>query len=535
MKPSDDRMKLDPQSIQLRSTVDQLMTVLLGSHQKRGPRISAVVFVEEGENTETAAGRTTIDILPTQQDEDSADRLAVLLHTTIPHDHGPDGNVAERVSCIQAALDHVACHLWILSTAEHSLRLQTNDIHELSFSGHGIGSARNERVLRRVWRERAYYLRVLEGIWSFGTRMPAEVRALVDDVDAVAGIRSNWADCERRLASLGEAFSSFLDLPSIPEGPPNPRDRDAQALPALREKNVFKQAVRLVQFWHQPARSSSGRRRIELHPFTNRDAMFQELQASLTVTTLMTATAGIILGIVLGNRIGGSALSSTDAAFIRPYDVVFLFISTFAFFFATMVCANAAGQLARRSTSGIELEIDRAEAVTEYLGKYTFLIGLPMSVLRFVSPQNQNVAHATDRYVVCAVVILLAVTVLGVYNRREGIALISREVGDEGFGSRRLRTIISWAIPLIALLLFVTALRHPWLPLPLWLELPAAVTLLAIFVSLTLASALLPGKSNDRYFEVDDWDAMGAERQSWTDDEWRQIQEERVGTHANRH
>jgi len=555
--------ELDPSSIQLRATVDQLVMTLLGPQLRRGPRLSAIVLIEESDDGTLSAGEIPVDILPAAQAanpsrQDSAksarDRrlveattgidqvgdegLALLVRSSVAR--GSDCHaVAETVSRVQAALDHVACHLWLLGNAKRSLRQQGSDMHKLTLSRRGPSNAVNEQTLRRLWRTRALYLEAIEGGWSLGTRLPVKVRELVGQVDSISGISTDWADCERRLNSIGEAFTTYLELPDIPEGRDHVRRPDdrgpelsADALYLLREKNVFKQLWLLLKHWRQAPHRSRPLRKIELHPFTNRDAMFQELQASLTVTTLMTATAGIILGIILENRLVGTPLTSSAQAFVRPYDIVFLFISTFAFFFATMVSANAAGQLARHSTSGVEREIYRANSVTEYLGKYTFLVGLPMSVIRFVSPQGQHIAHATDRYIVCGVVILLATGVLGGYNSTEGIALLRRDVGDEGIGSKRLRTTISWAIPVLALMLFATTLQWPGLPLPLWIEPPAAVSLLFLFFGLTLASAFLPGTSDDRYFEVDDWDLMGAECQTWTDDSWRQVQDERAGLAA---
>lgn len=244
---------------------------------------------------------------------------------------------------------------------------------------------------------------------------------------------------------------------------------------------------------------------ISIHPFFNRDAVFQEMQASLTVTTLMTATSGIILSVVVQ-----AASKNTKLDVIQPWDLALLFIATFAFFYSTLICANAVSRLARQSTILVEEQLDRAAAYAEYLGKYPFIMSLTMVLIASL--------HGVGLWVQILVGALGVSLIVG-YSKAKGISLLMSDFGASGIGTNRSRMAIQICIGTSCAALAVTtilATDHWYSPTVLSVVTGLASTLLlAILCAVTLLSSEMPKKSNTLHYTVDLWDKLGKEREFW--------------------
>jgi protein-S-isoprenylcysteine O-methyltransferase Ste14 len=204
----------------------------------------------------------------------------------------------------------------------------------------------------------------------------------------------------------------------------------------------------------------------------------------------------------------------------EPVDILLLFVSTFAFFFSTLVLNNAARRLARRSTWGVETEINRASAMSEYLGQYTFIAALPLLVVRFIGPAESvpGGSGSAGRTLVTWTVSILAWVMLLGYHSMEGTGFFTADFGGRSFLSGRQKQVLAAIIAVDTALLFFTPLIHG---VPSWIQWVAALLLVALLIILVVAAWALSEVVDDHNYKVDVWDAMGAEEASFTDPDWR--------------
>lgn len=175
--------------------------------------------------------------------------------------------------------------------------------------------------------------------------------------------------------------------------------------------------------------------RVRLSPFANREAIFNEIHASIALTTFMTAASFVFLGLVLES--GSQEPVATQENSGSEVDVVLLFISSFGFLFATLMYANASGGLARISTLGFEKMIERGNRTSEYFGVYPLALGVPLAVERLVGDD-----------LVASLVAILSVIFLASYMILPEASLLDRDIGNQHIGTDK------WRFGLALLVLF---------------------------------------------------------------------------------
>lgn len=240
----------------------------------------------------------------------------------------------------------------------------------------------------------------------------------------------------------------------------------------------------------EPPKPDPNVKEIEVHPFRNRWALFEELNSSIALTTFMTTTSVVFLGLVLAPSSGGARLGGLNL------DVLFLFIASFGFFFSTLLYSNASGQLARHGTTRFEGLIENANRVSEYLGVYPLLLALPLTVSRYLG-------HG---FVPITVSILAWVSMLA-YHYARNSSLLERDISDTTMGSNRWRRRV-----FIPLLLVTMGLTFVGTLTDVDVLAKAGGLLYGALMLLYLAfSALVPERGDPSVYEVHSWDVLGEE------------------------
>lgn len=317
---------------------------------------------------------------------------------------------------------------------------------------------------------------------------------LEEELDRHFALTPRWRDALQRQEGFGQLVQSAMELPE--EEPPAPPKRREDEFGWVREGNPFRQLLT----WRRERRSptSSANRRgvptkiIALHPYANRDAIFQEMQGTLFVTTMLTATTGIILGLLLQQGLTNPRFGSLRGI---PVEIIYLFVATFAFFLSTLIATNAMQKLARETTVLIDVDLDRAAVVAEYLGKYPFLVALPLAVIRYFPNPNITLAVA-----------ILAWATFVAYHGFERIARIYRDFGEEAIGTDEIRdAIVYFMFALLALLLVFARFKNNAG------EISCGIIFLVLLVVLTSFAVTLASPSDRDRMEVDAWDELGKE------------------------
>jgi len=370
--------------------------------------------------------------------------------------------------------------------------------------------AQREELQRQLALLRYVFGNELELIWGFDLDGPRGADAICARIDHVTRLTQRW---QRELTR----FERLADVSTVisSAGFRHPRDTItlAPTIPGLAEE---RSPLKQVALWWRnrgddrlPVGTGGGRRRspsslqrrrrrehlpagareIELHPFRNRYALFEELNASIALTSFMTAASAVFLGVIL-QRGGDDTL---------PMDVLFLFISTFGFLFATLIYANASGRLARHGTFGHEEQVEIANRVSEYLGVFPLLVSIPLSVSRFLQSGPIPWAVAT-----------LALIAMLAYHYLPGASLLERDISDERVGSDWQRRYLF--VPGLATLMAATYLGE--LVDGGALEVAGAIGFALMSLIIVLLSAMLPERANPQEYLVDDWDMLGDETPS---------------------
>lgn len=434
---------------------------------------------------------------------------------------------------VLAALAEVAAQLWLVEDASTSLRQQGHQL-DRAFQAEGVGEHR--RALRRLYRERANYLNEIESVLEPSARAKGPRRgelsaaSLTEQASDALNLDDRRERAASRFAGIGEVAAGITDLEPEPRVPPSPPsfDDDVASRLVRSTSNPFR-ALRLWfdQAWHHrstPASDTTAMadrhaRAIELHPYQNRANLLGEVSSVLSLNAFMTATAGIFLSVVLQNGVAGDARSSP----IPPYDILFLFLATFAFFFSTLIYGRAASRIARLGTVGVDSMFNTASSVSEYLGKYAFLIALPITVFRYLY-------GSTNANTISVGVAFLALCTLVAYQFLPYVSLLSEEIRGRrqiargeteiedvgGIGSDAWRRIFIVILTALTASAYFSAL---W-PFPLLMHI-ACWCLVVLLILLMLFSFVAPERKNPSLYEVEDWDMLGFEEASLRDPHWR--------------
>jgi len=416
-----------------------------------------------------------------------------------------DGPAAEFDALLRRSVEHALAHAWLATRAEQLNDRQAACVAELLDERTSV--IRMKQLHRQLGQLRYAFVNELELTWSFDVDRPRGTDALQALIDRAARLTHRWQrELTRfeRLESVASAVSA-LDLTDTPAPIQLP-----EVIPGLKEdRNPFRQ----VSMWWRyrgalrnvPGRGVSvlrrtgprqrdkpppGAREIELHPFRDRYALFEELNASIALASFMTAASAVFLGVIL----------QKGQHSVIPMDVLFLFIATFGFLFATLIYANASGLLARYGTFGYESQVEIANRVSEYLGVFPLLVAIPLSVSRFLKtgPIPWTVAA-------------LALTATVAYHYLHGASLLERDVANLRIGSDRQRKFV--VIPALAVLMAATYLGE--LTHHDALEIAGAAGFGTISLLLVLFSAMLPEHTNPQGYLVDEWDALSPETPSF--------------------
>ena len=394
----------------------------------------------------------------------------------------------------------------------------------------------------------AFAKRVLESGWCLNE--PGYVNdRLLHLVDDKIGLTSYWQSECQRLGDMCRLGTSLLNHRAI---------RDAKNVGDSRSALDLSErpTILIVDRWRRPgtvddpssveieskrplierlvggysqlakleAKASRQRRPrlVEFHPFSRLPLIAQSISGRLTAATMMTATSGLLLGLLVGD---GSVFSDGITVGVSrrppPIDILLLFVSTFSFFFETLMLAYASRCLSF-STVGISRLTERASDVSIYLGQYSFVVALPLAVSRLVGRDGLE----GDTLVLSISICLLAMAFLIIYFRviqAGSFALLSNpKVGKTDslqycVFSPRERSVLFAVLDLMAALLFLSTVLQlanvgPDLEWMMW---PVAIGLIVILLALVVLAWRLAGIVELRYFEVDEWDLMGSERDSF--------------------
>lgn len=404
-----------------------------------------------------------------------------------------DEQVSKIGSLLEKALSQALAHDWLATRAEQVNDRQAECISRLLDDGIDVPSANDLR--RQMGVLRYAFADELEMAWSDDA---VDVSGLAALLDRPARLSLRWKRESTRFERLVSVASSDLHVRmqasiDLPDAVPGLKERNnivRQVKMWLDHRGQLRRepegvAVRPAPMLQRPGSRRGeipqGARQIELRPFSNRPALFWELSASIALTSFMTAASAVFLSVIL----------QKGQKSVLPMDVLFLFIATFGFLFATLIYANASGRLARLGTFGYEAQVEIANRVSEYLGVFPLLVAIPLSVSRFLEAGPISWAVA-----------VLALVATTAYHYLRGASLLERDIADDRIGSDRQRQYV--IVPLIILLMSATLLGQLIRVEPL--EVVGGVGFAIGSLFMLLLSAMLPERTNPQEYLVDEWD-----------------------------
>ena len=450
--------------------------------------------------------------------------------------------------------DIAAAHLFLIAASSTILRECEASLDRLAHILESLrGSERREgpgrdhaskvaAIVNELWSRRAQSAVTLERAWSLDDPGYANDE-LLHHLDQEFGLSRYWqAEC-RQMSEICRMAGSLADspppiaarltrrMPSTDRLEIMELDRvggeDSARLADVTDGSPTQSLIsRLIGGYRQLAAHSSSRpqprtRLVELHSFARKDIIFPSIAGRLTASTMMTATSGLLLGLVLGKgSLSSSALSNQGSPFLPPLDVLLLFVSTFAFFFETLVLAHASRRLAFRSV-GIATLTERATSVSLFLGQYSFVVALPLVITRLMG-QEGTTGHALFLSSVVSVLALVLLIVycevikLGAFSEEstplveDGVVLRFRLLSD------RHRRCLMAVFHGLTMMLYTGAIFHFYAGVSqteflLW----AIESLLVIgLLGLTLVGWQLAGTARHEYYEVYEWDLLEAKQRA---------------------
>ena len=265
-------------------------------------------------------------------------------------------------------------------------------------------------------------------------------------------------------------------------------------------------------------------RLVEFHPFARSHLVAQSISGRLTTATMMTATSGLLLGLLVGD---GSFFSSTGEEVVTlrppPIDIFLLFVSTFSFFFETLILAYASRCLSF-STVGIAKLTERASDASVYLGQYSFVVALPLAVSRLVGRTGLEGDTLFLAIAICVMAMAFLIVYFQVLQAGSFSLLSNPQVRESEadyrqycvFSPTQRRFLLIFLHTLSALLFLGTVLELADVGPSLdWLMWPTVVVLIGLLLALVMLAWRLAAIVELRYFEVDEWDLMGNETSSF--------------------
>ena len=442
-----------------------------------------------------------------------------------------------RIHCV---IDILSGHLF-LQEATFQVRKQLMDSVSVLVST-DLDSRERQRTVSDIWQLRTESLWRFERPWMLtpkGGLYTTGPRAL-EEISSTLGMTREWERCktevDRILAVADYSASHEVEqisqlvarMPKVPDvhfpdplrnlliNRPSKYD-DPGILKSFFRKDLLR-ALRLI--FSEP--TDTARRLVEIHPFQNRETIIDTIGSRITTSALLTATAGLLLGLLLS---GPGDLTS-------PHDALLLLVATISFLFETLMLANVSRDL-QFTTLQIARNAERASGIALFLGQYPFAIALALSMTRLIAGQEPT-GEGTFLIIVVSVLTLIMMILYfdvieaGAFGLR---TIVKGDVTSSGdgqppkysvFGPKSRRQLMAF-LHFFAALLLIGSINSVsgWISLSSWLMWFFEFVLLGILMWMAAMSWVVAGSERYRYYEVDEWDYMGAERASFFDADWR--------------
>lgn len=366
-----------------------------------------------------------------------------------------------------------------------------------------------DTAIQRIWKLRTDSLREMENRWHLNDP-PIGGQPILRLLEERLGLTAAW-ERERsevhRIAEVADYLGNHQPRILVGRMPDNPSKKPTDELHPWLSAQAPRSRI-----------EKSRGRLVELHPFRNRDMIMATVGSRITTSALLTATAGLLLGLLLSNP---DNLES-------PIDSLLLLVSTIAFFFETLILSHGARML-QFTTKAVALRSERASGVALFLGQYAFAIALPMAMTRLMASGGLSAGGRFLSYVVSVLalvtmVIYFEIIEAGSFKLMSLPAIRDGSGGSEGairrygkFGARGDRVVVG-VLHLMAIIVLFSVL----LGLPEWLRWSAVSLLLVLLAVMAAMSWLVSGYEGYFYYEVDEWDCMGEEERSFVEGpNWR--------------
>ena len=459
--------------------------------------------------------------------------------TTIGYPDKIRVDLERQLLSLHLSLDVLVSHLFLLAGLKHICGLFEDDADALlkatlAKSDPARSMRRVELSVARMAQRRMRSLRWFEHAWELDSdRYRDDV--LRCSADSTLNVGNDWLKTLKDIRGLEEVSTDLANR--------SMHGRLRRPLPGANRSQVEMPSIfstKHKEWWggislsnwrelrgvdRNRSESVEGRaggnersaRLVELHPFSNRDIILGTISTRITTSSLLTATAGVLLGLVLSNPRG-----LVEA----PHAVLLLLISTFAFFFETLMLSQASRSL-EFTTMEVAIHSQRATGISLFLGQYPFAVALPMTISRLIGSDNRTNEDLFLSGVVCLLGLLLLIVYFEVieagsfairsYPRPLGADELARPPGRNHIFPTTSRRLLMVTLHLMTAGLLVGRLvdRAYW-----WMWIIEIVLIGSLFL-MAYMSWLVARFERHYYYEIDSWDEMGVETASFLDFEWR--------------
>ena len=482
-----------------------------------------------------------------QRDRGSVRSVAVVVQSEhVAKDIRAARNDAQKLQTrLHCLIDVISSHLFLLEAAFQVQKQLIKAVAELVDSG--TEAQIRQKLISNVWQLRAESLWRFERPWSLihidGTHEAGA--GFLKEVVSTLGMLRDWEQCRsdvERISAVADYSASHEvekvsqligHIPDVPQiyFPDPLRNVMVSRRPEGDEPGLFRSLFRLdllralMLVFSDPKTAtpsregqSRARRLVEIHPFENRDTIINTIGSRITTSALLTATAGLLLGLLLSDRDNLTA----------PHDALLLLVATISFLFETLMLANVSRGL-QFTTLQIARNAERASGVALFVGQYPFAIALALSMTRLIAGEDPTGEGTFLIMVVSALTLIMLVVYFDVIEAGSfGLRTIVKGDSTEEppryniFG-RKARRRLMGVLHSLALLLLIGSINSvsAWFALSPWLMWTVEFMLIGMLASMAAMSWVVAGSERYSYYEVDAWDCMGVERASFFDDSWR--------------
>lgn len=417
----------------------------------------------------------------------------------------PDNLAIAFVDLLRNTLAGALAYYWVVKSAQRMNDSYAGLVEMLLKQGASYEEIYKARL--RAFKLRSAFINRIAAKWDPMLGMPDGAEELGTCINDSLRLKAIWDREYDRFNGLSSVIDGAGAVPPPPAlVPRNQSPREAELAGIRKETNPFVQVRKAIRYrfyrYQQgkkvreqvsyenlaehlpvniPGASPPDQKRIEVHPFSNRFALFEEINASLFLTTFMTTTSFLFLGVILNKDT------------YQSIDVLYLFVAAFSFLFATLIFANASSTLARYNTVSFERQVEIGNRLAEYLGVYPLLLAAPVTITRFLGRGWVSISVA------CLDIGLF----LG-YNLLSDASLLERDIQKHAIGTDRWRYgfLISLTTFMITAFTGVLISCYP-------AQIVGAVGFGIEILVLCGLSTILPERSDQREYYVDDWDVIG--------------------------